>query len=237
MNIFVYLFLFLFRYSQPLYQVEYDDDLTFKERIFYGIRRRFEHSHLSLLLLLSGIGTMAGLVSFSMEAAILSLYYVHISVTEYFAEWYFSYLCWAGFLFVLFHISFYIVKLIGPNAIGSGIPEMKSILNGVVLVGYLSFKTLVAKVFGLIAAIGGGLVVGREGPFVHISSIISDMFLYIPIFRYVRRKETLRIQILTAAIAAGMASNFGAPIGGLCFLFFHYGKKNIQLSFIITFGT
>lgn len=151
-----------------------------------------------------------------MEAAILSLYYVHMTVTNLFSEWYYSFLCWTCYLVVLFHISCLIVKFIGPNAIGSGIPEMKSILNGVVLVGYLSFKTLVAKIFGLIGAIGGGIVVGREGPFVHIASIISELFLYIPIFRYIRRKETLRIQILTAAIAAGMASNFGAPIGGEC---------------------
>lgn len=45
------------------------------------------------------------------------------------------------------------MKLIVNNQnshfIGSGIPEMKTILRGVALKEYLTFKTLVAKVIGL----------------------------------------------------------------------------------------
>ena len=45
---------------------------------------------------------------------------------------------------------------------GSGIPEVKTMLRGVVMKEYLTFRTLVAKVIGLMAALGSGLPVGKE---------------------------------------------------------------------------
>lgn len=45
---------------------------------------------------------------------------------------------------------------------GSGIPEMKTILRGVVLKEYLTLKTFVAKVVGLTCALGSGLPLGKE---------------------------------------------------------------------------
>lgn len=46
--------------------------------------------------------------------------------------------------------------------LGSGIPEMKTILRGVQLKEYLTFKTLVAKVIGLTATLGSGMPLGKE---------------------------------------------------------------------------
>lgn len=48
------------------------------------------------------------------------------------------------------------------NILGSGIPEMKTILRGVSLKEYLTFRTLVAKVIGLTATLGSGLPLGKE---------------------------------------------------------------------------
>lgn len=45
---------------------------------------------------------------------------------------------------------------------GSGIPEMKTILRGVVLKEYLTFKTFVAKVIGLTCSLGSGMPLGKE---------------------------------------------------------------------------
>ena len=63
----------------------------------------------------------------------------------------------------------------GAQAIGSGIPEMKTILRGVVLKEYLSGKTLLAKMVGLTATLGSGMPLGKEGPFVHIASIMATL--------------------------------------------------------------
>lgn len=45
---------------------------------------------------------------------------------------------------------------------GSGIPELKTILRGVVLKEYLTLKAFVAKVLGLTLALGSGMPVGKE---------------------------------------------------------------------------
>lgn len=45
---------------------------------------------------------------------------------------------------------------------GSGIPEMKTILRGVVLKEYLTCKAFAAKAVGLTAALGSGMPVGKE---------------------------------------------------------------------------
>lgn len=49
-----------------------------------------------------------------------------------------------------------------PCVQGSGIPELKTILRGVVLKEYLTLKAFVAKVIGLTAALGSGMPVGKE---------------------------------------------------------------------------
>ena len=46
--------------------------------------------------------------------------------------------------------------------VGSGIPEMKTILRGVNLPNYLSLKTFISKTVALIAAVGSSLPIGKE---------------------------------------------------------------------------
>lgn len=45
---------------------------------------------------------------------------------------------------------------------GSGIPEMKTILWGIRLKEYLSLRTGIAKVVGLITALASGIPLGKE---------------------------------------------------------------------------
>lgn len=61
---------------------------------------------------------------------------------------------------ILFAAGF--VHVISPQSIGSGIPEIKTILRGVTLKEYLTFKTLVAKLIGLMATLGSGMPLGKE---------------------------------------------------------------------------
>lgn len=49
------------------------------------------------------------------------------------------------------------------SAAGSGVAEVKVILSGFVLHGYLGLKTLVVKTFGLILSVASGLSLGKEG--------------------------------------------------------------------------
>jgi chloride channel 7 len=66
-----------------------------------------------------------------------------------------------------------LVSYVEPLAAGSGIPEMKTYLNGVHLRGLLRFKTLAAKLGGIAFTIGSGLIAGKEGPFVHGGGLVG----------------------------------------------------------------
>lgn len=90
---------------------------------------------------------------------------------------------------------------------GSGIPEMKTILRGVALKEYLTFKTLVAKVIGLTATLGSGMPLGKEGPFVHIASIVAQLLSkLITSFQGIFENESRNTEMLAAACAVGVCS-------------------------------
>ncbi|GAA6015134.1 hypothetical protein JCM11491_000477 [Sporobolomyces phaffii] len=98
---------------------------------------------------------------------------------------------------------------------GSGIPELKAILSGFVIRGYLGSWTLAVKAVGLFLAVASGLSLGKEGPFVHIASCVGNILSRF--FPKYDRNEAKRREILSAACAAGVSVAFGAPVGGVLF--------------------
>ncbi|KAM0793320.1 hypothetical protein ACM66B_000778 [Microbotryomycetes sp. NB124-2] len=100
-------------------------------------------------------------------------------------------------------------------AAGSGIPEIKTILSGFVIRGYLGAYTLVTKAIGLTLSVASGLSLGKEGPFVHIASAVSNILSRF--FPKYDRNEAKRREIISAGCAAGVAVSFGAPVGGTLF--------------------
>ncbi|KAI0856643.1 voltage gated chloride channel [Xylaria cubensis] len=133
---------------------------------------------------------------------------------------------WTGFepanyfIYILFATLFActaatLVKSFAPYAAGSGISEIKCIIAGFIMKGFLGFWTLLIKSVALPLAIGSGLSVGKEGPSVHYAvctgNVISRMF-----DKY-RRNASKTREILSACAAAGVAVAFGSPIGGVLF--------------------
>ena len=100
-------------------------------------------------------------------------------------------------------------------AAGSGVAEVKVILSGFVLHGYLGVRTLVAKTFGLILAVASGMSLGKEGPYVHIATCVGNICCRA--FIKYRQNDGKRREVLSASAAAGVAVAFGAPIGGVLF--------------------
>ncbi|KAJ3762431.1 chloride channel [Lentinula raphanica] len=100
-------------------------------------------------------------------------------------------------------------------ASGSGIPELKAILSGFVIHGYLGGRVLIAKSVGLALSVASGLQLGKEGPFVHIACCIGNIVSRLA--NKYENNEAKRREILSAACAAGVAVAFGAPIGGTLF--------------------
>ncbi|XP_026687109.1 chloride channel protein 2-like isoform X1 [Diaphorina citri] len=126
-----------------------------------------------------------------------------------------KYLAWVTLPICLILFSAGFVHIVAPQSIGSGIPEMKTILRGVALKEYLTFNTLVAKIIGLTATLGSGLPLGKEGPFVHIASIVATLLSkLVTSFQGIYENESRNSEMLAAACAVGVGSCFGAPIGG-----------------------
>ncbi|XP_026667131.1 chloride channel protein 2 isoform X2 [Ceratina calcarata] len=129
-----------------------------------------------------------------------------------------QYLAWVSLPVCLTLFSAGFVHIVAPQSIGSGIPEMKTILRGVALKEYLTFRTLIAKVIGLTATLGSGLPLGKEGPFVHIASIVATLLSkLVTSFQGIYENESRNCEMLAAACAVGVASCFAAPIGGVLF--------------------
>ncbi|KAM6899715.1 chloride channel protein-like [Xenentodon cancila] len=129
-----------------------------------------------------------------------------------------QYLAWVSYplIFILFSSLF--CHLVAPQAIGSGIPELKTILRGVVLKEYLTLKAFIAKVIGLTAALGSGMPVGKEGPFVHIASICAAVLSrFMSFFSGVYQNPYCYTDILTVGCAVGVGCCFGTPLGGVLF--------------------
>ncbi|XP_047247231.1 chloride channel protein 2-like isoform X4 [Girardinichthys multiradiatus] len=145
-----------------------------------------------------------------------------------------QYLAWVTYPVVLITFSAGFTQILAPQAVGSGIPEMKTILRGVVLKEYLTLKTFVAKVIGLTCALGSGMPLGKEGPFVHIASLCAALLSkFMSLFGGIyeepglvgikdfsllgTKNESRNIEMLAAACAVGVGCCFAAPIGGVLF--------------------
>ncbi|MCJ1441209.1 MAG: hypothetical protein MMC23_001695 [Stictis urceolatum] len=100
-------------------------------------------------------------------------------------------------------------------AAGSGIPEIKTILSGFVIPNILDLKVLVVKAVGAVFAVSTGMCLGKEGPFVHISTCVA--YLVAQLFPKYRDNGRKLRELLSAGCASGLSVAFGAPIGGVLF--------------------
>ncbi|KAL3120730.1 hypothetical protein niasHT_008022 [Heterodera trifolii] len=114
-------------------------------------------------------------------------------------------------------LSFVGIRLL---AIGSGIPEVKVIMNGFMLQNYLSFRTLVAKMLSLTLTLGSGLPVGKEGPFVHMGAIVGTLLSKVTrawqssaFFS----NEGREFEILSSGCSVGIACTFSSPAGAVLY--------------------
>ncbi|XP_012656984.1 chloride channel protein ClC-Ka isoform X1 [Otolemur garnettii] len=131
-------------------------------------------------------------------------------------DWYF--LMTLGVLMAL--ISYAMNFIVERVVQGSGIPELKVILSGIVLEDYLDIKNFGAKVVGLCCTLAAGstIFLGKVGPFVHLAVMIAA---------YLGRVRTATIgesgnkskqnEMLVAGAAVGVSTVFAAPFSGVLF--------------------
>uniref|UniRef100_A0A8V0Z9Q7 Chloride channel protein n=1 Tax=Gallus gallus TaxID=9031 RepID=A0A8V0Z9Q7_CHICK len=115
--------------------------------------------------------------------------------------------------------------------IGHG--EIKTILSGFIIRGYLGKWTLIIKTITLVLAVSSGLSLGKEGPLVHVACCCGNILCHL--FTKYRKNEAKRREVLSAAAAAGVSVAFGAPIGGVLFsleeVSYYFPLKTLWRSF------
>ena len=115
---------------------------------------------------------------------------------------------------------------VAPAAKGAGMAYVMSFLNGVHVPRSLDTKTLVAKWLGVVCSVSSGLIVGPEGPLVHMGTAVAALFTRGRASGVVLRRrfdvdlfasDEERNDFLCAGVAAGLAAAFGSPVGGVLF--------------------
>ncbi|ORE11226.1 hypothetical protein BCV72DRAFT_220089 [Rhizopus microsporus var. microsporus] len=137
--------------------------------------------------------------------------FVNLGPDVYIVKWLF-YILWATTFATL---CAYLVKTLAPYAAGSGISEIKCIIAGFVMKGFLGGWTLVMKSVGLTMSVASNLSIGKEGPSVHMACCVGNVISRC--FKKFRTSKAEMREILTASSAAGVAVAFGSPIGGVLF--------------------
>lgn len=158
------------------------------------------------------VGSMAGFVG-----AIFRIFLVEMTLwREALVDWaqHFSILSWLlpiTFSAVLVYAAILLVRKFAPEAGGSGVQEIEGALDEVRPVRWK--RVLPVKFVGGLLSLGGGLVLGREGPTIQMGGNIGQM---IGEWFQVSRDEVHTL--VAAGAGAGLSAAFNAPLAGILFV-------------------
>ncbi|NXK22995.1 CLCKB protein, partial [Arenaria interpres] len=122
------------------------------------------------------LGVLMATISFMMDLLVFRLFEAHRWLYQEVGDiLVLKYLSWTMYPMALAAFSTGFSQSITPHSGGSGIPELKTILTGVVLEDYLAIQNFGAKVVGLTCTLmcGSTVFLGKVGPFVHLSAMAA----------------------------------------------------------------
>jgi CIC family chloride channel protein len=128
--------------------------------------------------------------------------------------WPFDNYVWVAYMLsssIMIYLSIYMVRKFAPEAGGSGIQEIEGILEDKRQMR--SFRVIIVKFFGGLLSLGGGMVMGREGPTVQMGGAVGNL-----ISTYAKLENDDIKMLIAAGAGAGLAVAFNAPLAGILFV-------------------
>ena len=124
-----------------------------------------------------------------------------------------DYSFWLPALFtgLMLTVSLFLVRRFAPETGGSGVQEMEGALDGLRPVRW--HRVIPVKFFAGLFSLGGGLVLGREGPTIQMGGAVGAMLA-----RLSRSSTFNRHCLIAAGAAAGLSAAFNAPLAGILFV-------------------
>lgn len=168
--------------------------------------------------------------------ALVSVLYVYIfrMAEEFSFSWFNLNAAWAFLLTPIAMVaSMLLAHYFAPMAAGSGIPQILAAVEvgdspNPILQRILNLRVIAVKLIGSCVCVAGGGVTGREGPMLQIA---ASIFLVLQKFwqKLFPKSPAPNLQsMILAGGAAGLASAFNTPLGGIIFAIEEMAKVHIS---------
>lgn len=156
-----------------------------------------------------------------------------------------GYMVWMGISVSAVAVGSYLSAFVDPMSSGSGVADVKCYLNGIRIPSVTGLGTLYIKMVGVVCSYVAGLAGGKvgrfvvfieqchkkkkssqEGPLTHAGASIAANLSNGKTFTFFKKKfnyltmfrdDVEKRDFILGGVAAGVASAFAAPIGGLMF--------------------
>jgi len=178
-----------------------------------------------MMFLAAVVGVSIGVVGSLFHMAID--FVIH-SKAHWIHEWWkFQGYVWVPYVvssMIMVYFAIILVRKFGPEAGGSGVQEIEGILAD--KREMRAVRVLVIKFFGGISGLGGGMVMGREGPTIQMGGALGNIAATIASLS----KEDAKI-LIAAGAGAGLAVAFNAPVAGMLFVFEEM-RRQFKFTFI-----
>ncbi|XP_072269406.1 chloride channel protein D-like [Pyxicephalus adspersus] len=179
-------------------------------------------------LMMAFIGVVVGIVGFLMHQIIDTLFERKWELVEHYikhGDFFTTWLFILGIGLGMVLCASGLVVFFCPSGSPSGLPEVIGYLNGASMRHIFNIRTFFGTFLSCALAVSAGLFCGPEAPMIHVGAVVgyglsqfkSDTLrINLPFFTRFRNSADKR-KFITAGAAAGIASVFRAPVGGLLF--------------------